>query len=75
MKAADEVNADRAIYDAHMAALLETDGIDQATVDALRASMIVSADPVVNEATLYGRPHVDMVAGANGLQIIEEDTI
>jgi len=70
---ADKINADRAIYDAHMASLLEFS--DQATVDALRASMIVSADPVVNEATLYGKAHVDMVAGANGLQIIEEDTI
>jgi hypothetical protein len=72
IKAADEVNADRAIYDAHMAALLDTDGIDQATVDALRASMIVSADPVVDEATLYGRAHVDHVATANGLALIEE---
>jgi len=72
IKAADEVNADRAIYDAHMAALLETDGIDQATVDALRSQMIVSADPVVDEATLYGRAHVDHVASANGLALIEE---
>jgi len=72
MKAADEVNADRAIYDAHMAALLDTDGIDQATVDALRSQMIVSADPVVGEATLYGRAHVDYVAAANGLALIEE---
>lgn len=70
---ADKINADRAIYDAHMAALSEV--TDQATIDALRASMIVSADPVVNEVTLYGRAHVDMVAGANGLQVIEEDTI
>lgn len=69
---ADKINADRAIYDAHMAALLETDGIDQATVDALRAQMIVSADPVVDEATLYGRAHVDHVAGANGLALIED---
>ena len=70
---ADTINADRAIYDAHMAGLSEV--TDQATIDALRASMIVSADPVVNEVTLYGRAHVDMVAGANGLQVIEEDTI
>ena len=69
---ADKINADRAIYDAHMAALLETDGIDQATVDALRAQMIVSADPVVDEVTLYGRAHVDHVAGANSLAVIEE---
>lgn len=66
-----EILADRTIYDNLMAGLLEN--ADQATVDALRAQLIVSADPTVNETVLYGREHLDWVASANGLQVIEQE--
>jgi len=66
-----EVLADRTVYDNLMAGLLEN--ADQATVDGIRAQLIVSADPVVDDNALYGRQHLDWVATANGLQLIEEE--
>lgn len=70
---AESINADRVIYDAYMATLLQA--TDQATIDALRAQMIVSADILVNDVLLYGRSHLDYIAGQNNLQVIEEELI
>lgn len=72
---ADKINADRAIYDAHMAGLMASGAVSQEMVDGLRSLLIISADPEVDGEVLYGRAHLDHVASINNLQVIEGDNL
>lgn len=68
-KAYDEITADLTIYNGLMANLDETE------VNALRAQLIVSGDPVVDDVALYGRAHVDWLASQHNLSVIEDADI
>jgi len=68
-----DLDRDLAVYNGYMAQLASADGgVDPAQIEQLRAMIISSADPMVDDAILFGRPHVDYLAATNGLKVIEE---
>ena len=66
---ANAITLARSNYDAINSALLES--ATEEEINAIRSSLIVSSDPVVDDVSLYGSAHVNHVASANNLQVIE----
>jgi hypothetical protein len=70
---AQEVERDLAIYNQYITAMLEN--YSEEDINGLRSVLLVSSDPVVDDVALRGSAHVNHLAAANNLQVIQEEVL
>ena len=70
---ANSISSAKLIYDKYNNAMLENYTEDQ--INTIRQSLIISADPIVNDVLLSGSAHVNHVAALNDLEIITNEEL